>query len=213
MTVSNVIFESHRIRIVTDTLSYRNKQAVAFSRKVGLILNESAALVVRGYRALAVALQEHAEDWKSYSDAARGLEINLRQMPQRFLNESGAEVTLAGHGDSGLAVTRFAVFRVAGDIAVRRLDLAPGVYLAPTLGSHDIPVGMTDDQLLRVALLQQELSLQHNLNMCVGGDVELTTIEPGRPASIRTLGEYPNKAFSARQVARAKLTDIEMAAA
>jgi hypothetical protein len=213
MTVSNIIFEPQKIRVVTDTLSYRNKQPVAFNRKIGLILGDSAALVVRGYRALALALQERAEGWRSYSDAAHGLEMDLRQMPQRFLSDAGAEVTLAGLGGSGLAVIRFAVFRIAGDIAVRRLDLPPGVYLAPTLGSHDIPASMTDDQLLRVALLQQELSLQHNLNMCVGGDVELTTIEPGRPASIRTLGEYPNKAFSARQVARAKSADIETAAA
>jgi len=158
MTVSNVIFEPDRIRIVTDTLSYRNKQPVAFNRKVGLAVGDTVALIVRGYRALQMQLLEHAEDWKSFSSAAHYLEEDLRQMPQRFLSDAGAEITIAGLMGDGLAVTRFGVFRdVSGDITVRRLDLSPGVYLAPTLGSHDIPAGMTDGQLFKVALLRDRI--------------------------------------------------------
>lgn len=213
MTISNVIFEGGRVRLVSDTLSYRNKSPVAFGRKIRVIEDADFAVVVRGQVALGDQIEGRAERCESFSFACGYFGECLQTVPQRLLKSSGAEVTIAGIRQGQLAVTRFMLRIVNGDVAVNRFDLEPGVYLAPSLGSHTIPPDMTDEQLFRVALLQQDISLRNNLNMCIGGDVEVATLEVGKPITIRKLGEYPDKAKTAKLIARALPKHRQMMAA
>ena len=75
-------------------------------------------------------------------------------------------------------------------------------YLTPSLGKQDIPVDLTEAQICNVARVQQELSRKNNLNLCIGGDIELTTITADG-AEIAKIGEYADKLLMDRRIARA----------
>lgn len=85
-------------------------------------------------------------------------------------------------------------------------------YLAPSLGAQDIPVELSDAQLCAVAKIQQTLSRKHGLNMCIGGDIELTTIT-AEGIETTKIGEYPDKAIMERRMASAKPSERQRAAA
>ena len=95
---------------------------------------------------------------------------------------------------------------------MRRDDLSPGVYLAPSIGKHVIPLNLDDDQMLKIAFLQQDIAIRHRLNLCVGGDVELTEVDE-HGISVRKLGEYPDKSVVAEQICGGPSTERALAAA
>jgi hypothetical protein len=214
MTVANLLVEPMRIRLLTDTVGYRGKDPADFCRKVYLVENASIAFVVRGFRALGHVLQKESAEWSGIDAAIDGIAALLREAPARFLQNGMSEVTVIGwhRGNDCPRAVRLLAKAQPESITVRQFDLEPGAYLAPTLGNHPIPADMTDQQLLKVAILQQEIATKHGLNICIGGDMELTTIDAAG-VTVRKIGEYPNKAFTAERIARSPLYDAEDVAA
>lgn len=214
MTVANVLLERNRVRLVSDTVGYRGKEPVCFNRKVYPVEHAGLAYMVRGFRALALHLQSHACEWADFDSAILAISEVLEIAPARLIQGGNSEVTIIGWSEkeNGPRVARLLATAGPDQTTIRRFDLRPGVYLAPSLGCHSIPADMTDDQLLKVAILQQEIATRHGLNICVGGDVELTTVDAGG-ISIQKIGEYPNKAFTAERIAKAPLFHMESAAA
>lgn len=208
MSVANVFLEADRIRIVTDTVGYLGTVPAAFRRKVHLSPAASVAVTARGLSALGDAIAERSGEWISFSAALAVIMQDLEEAPARYF-PCGAEVTVAGFNEGAAAVQRFFV-KQGKEGAIGCFTLAAGSYLAPSLGSHSIPAKLTEQQMVKIALLQQDLAVRHGLNICVGGDIELTEITRDS-ASICKIGEYPNKAATADAIA-AQGVSVELAA-
>jgi hypothetical protein len=215
MTVSNVILEPHRVRLMQDTLIYRHKKPFGLDRKMKIVKNSGLVFTVRGDVAIGDVLEDLDHNFSDFETAIAIIGYAVSKMSLKWIRD-GAEITVLAW-DNGqpkasrikvspekeYALTGSGVINTApaGAITVRRFDLSPGVYLAPSLGSHDIKTDLTDEHLLKIAFLQQEIALRHNLNMCVGGDVEVVTIDAAG-ITVRKLGEYSNKALTIVQIAK-----------
>jgi hypothetical protein len=211
MSVANVILESHRVRLVGDTLAYLDRQPVQFNRKVRVVRSAALAFTVRGLVALADEVEERSHRWACFESALHCITADLRMAPPQYF-PNGAEVTVMGWHGGRAQASRLLVLAKDGAPNVQRIDLKPGVYLAPTLGNQVIPAGMTDDQLVKVACLQQAIAVRHGLNMCVGGDIELTEINAAG-ISIRKIGEYPDKDVTISRIAKSVHAALAQAAA
>ncbi len=214
MTVANIIFEPNQVRLITDTVGYRGKSPASFHRKVWPVAHARLAFVVRGYRDLAEDLHDRAGQWSNFQTCVSDLATTLKTVPTRLLQSGNSEITILGWEQDrrGPMVSRLLVREFQGDIVIRRFDLAWGVYLAPSLGTHQFPAGLTDDQICKIARLQQDISLRHGLNLCVGGDIEVTTID-AQAVTVRKIGEYPDKAVTAARIAQADSDDRDSVAA
>jgi hypothetical protein len=212
MTVSNVILEQVRGRLVSDTLGYRGKEPATILRKIRVVERANMVLTVRGLRDLASVIEDGAALCDSLPAALVVMAADLADAPARYLPAHGAEVTAMGWHDGRVRCSRLlATFGDQGKVSVQMIDLEPGVYLAPSLGNHTLPADMTDDQIVKVALLQQEISIRHGLNICVGGDVEMASIDV-TGITICKLAEYPDKAKTLARIARMGQTDEMIAA-
>ena len=206
MTVANVILETHRVRLVTDTVGYRQKEPACFARKVRQIEGLGLAMIVRGLRSLGDVMEETIVDCTDFEAAIAEMHRVLETAPSDYLPGGGAEVTALGYFGGSARAVRLLATIVDSSVSVRRVDLEPGVYLAPTLGTHALPTDMTEAQMLKVALLQQGIAVRHGLNICIGGDVELTTVDETGIATVK-LGEYPDKALMAARIAKHEADD------
>lgn len=211
MTVSNVLLEPHRARLVTDTLGYVGKQPATFLRKPKIVPHAKLAFVVRGYKSLADLLSQCQNAWADIEAALADVAEAVPMAPLHLF-ALGCEITMLGWHDGQAKAARLVATTRNGRARVRRFDLAAGAHLAPSLGQHDIPATITDEQIVRIALLQQEIATKHGLNMCVGGDIEIVTVDV-TGVSIRKMAEYPNKAMTAASIARADNIRIEKVAA
>ena len=204
MSVVNIILRDSDVRIVCDTCTYDQKQPVQWNRKITVRPGPRIALAVRGRHWIGVGLQAVADQWGNYDQAVAGVlgSIPLIMEQGRDVGES-FEVTIAGWQD-GPKVTRI-FHRVAEKrrpAETKRYEFEPGFYLTPSLGKHDLPVDVGDTQICNVARVQQEMSRKKNLNLCIGGDIELTTIT-AEGAEIAKIGEYADKQLMDRRIARA----------
>lgn len=211
MTVANIFIEDDRIRIVSDTVLYANKQPVMFvESKVAFDSDKRLAVITRGRvwqgeRVNAMALGP----WSGFDEA---VEAARYQMDVFRADGLPLEATVCGmDGDKARAV---ALFLPAGGDEVQTLDLTPGVYLRPSLGRYEFPRASSIDdlQLARLAFAQQQLSKEHGLNMCVGGDVQVTTIS-NEGVTQAKLCEYRDKAIVAKRMNAASQIDKEYMAA
>lgn len=213
MTVSNVIVEQDRVRLVSDTLYYRNKKPVYMASKIGIAEAAGVAFIVRGLAYHGDVLEGSCGIWRGIDDALFAVQYHFSTCEIDVFSKSPtAEATIIGWKGDKPIVARLLADVESGAVRVRRIDLEPGVYLAPTLGSHEIPAALTEEQIIKIALLQQSLSLKYNLNMCVGGDIELATVGSGG-VSIRKIGEYPDKALTERRIAKMEKPDLKSVAA
>lgn len=203
MSVANIALTDRQVQIVTDTCTYDGKQPVEWNRKVALRSDARLALTLRGKRWLAQAFDMASEPWPDFahaSEAAPRVIPDLLELGEREGRTpgDGFELTLAGWQD-GPKVMRL-IWRPRQD--VQQYRFAPGVYLTPSLGKQDIPLHLTDDQLVGIAQVQQTVSRKHGLNLCIGGDVELTTVSASG-LTIRKIGEYADKEMMSRRIAAA----------
>lgn len=213
MTVSNVLFEDDRIRLVSDTVGYIDRNPVVFHRKIRVVRHARVVFMVRGRRVLADELEARSVAWPNFEQAVIGISTHLVQADEGLFQKGGlAEISVAGWDHDRPRFSRLMATLGADGVDMRRVDLSPGAYLAPSLGSHPIPAAMTDEQLLKVSLLQQEISIRHGLNICIGGDIEIATID-AKHIGVRKLGEYPNKRLTEAQVRRARLSWSQIVAA
>lgn len=214
MSVANVIFEPHRLRLVGDTVAYRGKEPVQLNRKVHIVKHAHVAFTVRGLSKIGWVMERCTKDWRDFeSSISQAAEI-LSLLPENYFQKDHptSETTILGWRDGQAQVTRLGAERIAGRVRILRVDLVPGVYLAPSLGAHQIPASLSDEQILKVALLQQSIAIKHGLNICVGGDVEVTTVTADT-IETRKIGEYPDKRMTEALIARAALRDdMEQAA-
>jgi hypothetical protein len=165
-------------------------------------------VAVRGRHWIGVGFAEVSRRWVSFNEAQAEAE---RIMPAIATldpsAEPGFEVTLAGWED-GPRVTRL----VYSNGEVSRYEHAPGVYLAPSLGVLDLSPDLSNEGLVKIATVQQTLTRKHGLNLCVGGDIELTTVW-AEGVTVEKIGEYPDKTMMAERMARATPAMLELAAA
>jgi hypothetical protein len=213
VTVANILLEKDRVRLVSDTVGYRGKEPAALERKVTLHHGPGVAMIVRGLRALALNLEPIADGCTSFEEVISAMRESITDSElAEYVPGSGAEVTVLGMVNGVARCSRLLLTVKDGAVTVQRIDLAPGVYLAPTLGQHSLPLDMTDEQAFKVALLQQEIAIKHGLNICIGGDVELATVDASG-LSVRKIGEYPNKAMTVARIAALDASDINDVAA
>lgn len=213
MTVSNVVFERDRIRLVSDTVAYRDKKPVLLHRKIGIAERASVAFIVRGLSYHGDVLEGSCDIWRNFDEAAFAAEYHFSSCDLgMFSKAKTAEATIVGWKDGAPIVTRLLADVENGAIRVRRVDLDQGVYLAPTLGKHQIPSALTEEQIVKIALLQQSLSIKYNLNMCVGGDIEMATVTADG-VTIQKLGEYPDKALTEKRIEKLQGIDLRSVAA
>ncbi|HEY8947388.1 MAG TPA: hypothetical protein VIM56_00745 [Rhizomicrobium sp.] len=226
MTVANVVLEPHCARLVQDTLSYWRKKPYRLNRKIKIVSQSQLVFTVRGNVAISDIFEDLDHNFRDFETALSIMSHAIEEMPREWFKESGAEVTVLAWEGCGPKASRIKISskkdyslrdgRLVNDsadnIGVERFDLVPGVYLAPSLGRHDIRSDLSDEQLLKIAILQQEISLRHKLNMCVGGDIEIATIDASG-VSVRTLGEYPNKALTIAQIGKLNPYDVDSIAA
>lgn len=199
MTVSNVLLGADAIQLVTDTLAYIDREPATMHRKVRLAPGAHVAFVVRGLVKLAWYLEAASVYWTSFESALAITSIELADIDAGFLRDGLAEVTISGWQDGPRASRLLVSHDCGGRRLVRRVDLTAGAYLAPSLGQHELPAEMTEEQLVKVAFLQQEIAVRHKLNLCVGGDVELTTIDQNS-MFVRKIAEYPDKALTLERI-------------
>lgn len=211
MSVANIILEPQRVRLVSDTLAYRNRAPVRFGRKVRICEDIGVAFTVRGLVALGDRIESRADEWACFESMVQSIAAFLPGGPVHYF-PSGAEVTVLGWHAGAPKASRLLALVNDGKVTVRRIDLATGVYLAPSLGAQKIPAAMSDEQLTKVAQLQQAIALRHGLNMCVGGDIEVTEIT-ATGLAVRKIGEYPDKAMTAARIAKLPEGDLSQAAA
>lgn len=193
MSVANIVLEPHRARLISDTVGYRDKEPASLQRKVHVADKARIVFTARGLVMLGDVLEDLSQEWTDFEAAIERAAAALRVMPATMFPGGGSEVTMLGWHQGGPKVSRLLVTVDDGAVSVRRIDLPQGVYLAPSLGKHQIPAALTDEQILKVAHLQQDIAIRHGLNICVGGDVEVTTID-ATGITVRKIGEYPNKA-------------------
>lgn len=213
MTVSNVIFERDRVRLVSDTVGYRGKKPAVLHRKIGIAERAGVAFIVRGLAYHGDVLEGSCDVWRNFDEAIFAAEYHFSTCDlDLFSISKTAEATIIGLKDGAPIVTRLLADVENGAIRVRRIDLEQGVYLAPTLGNHQIPSALTEEQIVKIALLQQSLSIKYNLNICVGGDIEMATVTADG-VTIQKLGEYPDKALIEKRIAKLERVDLESIAA
>jgi len=213
MSVANIILEKNRGRLITDTVGYLGKEPAVLERKVRLLESPGVAMTVRGLQKLDWELEPVASACKSYDEVMSVLEEEiLDYTPANSFQKSGSEVTVLGMVNGEVRCSRLLVTIRDGDISIQRVDLAPGVYLAPTLGQHSLPLSMTDEQVLKVAFLQQDIAVKHGLNICIGGDVEVATVDAAG-MTVRKIGEYPNKAMTVARIAEIDASEFHDVAA
>lgn len=214
MSVSNVILSDRRVAIVSDTVTYLDKAPLRFTHKTRAFPRSRFAVSTRGacrigdgFEALLATADSFAQAVAWTLDAVPAM--NEAAADPRLMSY-GYEVTLIGIADDAPTATRI-TYRATAD-EVERLDLLPGVYMAPSLGHHQIPVDLSDDQIVRLAHAQQAIVVKHGLMMCVGGDVELTTVTL-EGVEQRVLAEYPDKAMTLARIAAGDAGRVELAAA
>lgn len=214
MSVCNFTMAADRLQILTDTLCYVDKRPAAYMRKVKV--NEAAglAIVTRGKVSLGDIISNAVMRLSTAENAVGILAAAFDRITDGMIGGPGRgeEATLFGFDDGQPFAIRFS--RPYGE-QVMRYSLTPGTYLAPTLGDHPLPAAVTVEQMQRLALVQQQVSKKHGLSMCIGGEMELTTITADGIA-VETLGEYADKALTDRQVQafqrRAGADRVELAA-
>lgn len=202
MSVANIMLEANRVRLQCDTVAYRDKSPAQLHRKITIVESAHLALSVRGLVTFGNIIRERAPFWSCFTEAIEDISHAVGHLPRNVAPE-GAEIALVGWEQGAPRAARLTVLSVK-TLSVARVDLLPGSHLAPTIGAHSIPPGMSNAQLHQMAVLQQDLCLKHGLNMCVGGDVEVAEVTAAG-ISIMALGEYPNKAETVAAIERRAL--------
>lgn len=216
MSVSNVILSESAVAIVADTCTYLGAEPLKWSRKVSVYPEARLAVSTRGLVWICRTVRGAAGHYSCYENAVPGLaDIAATIIPEAAAThhggrmDAGFEITVAGWRD-GPKACRITYHNVPGFERVEVVDLAPGTHLAPSLGRQAIPGDITDDQVIRIAHLQQQVAVKHKLLMCIGGDIEAATVTADG-ATVRTIGTYPDRELTERRMQRtvAKLGKVD----
>lgn len=201
MSVTNFHLGADRLMILTDSVVYAGKNPVAMHRKIDVNDEARLAVTVLGLVSIGNVYKRLLKQWGSRADAERSIEATAAHAPDDvFLRSDGTRkgysVTLFGWDNGPFAVR----WNHNPDGSVNRHDFAPGLYLAPTLGKQQYPATITPDQMRQVAELQQSVAIKHGLTMCIGGWMDLTTIDADG-IRVERLADYPNRALTEARIA------------
>lgn len=190
MSVANIAFTEDRILCTSDTLVYTDQKPTALGeRKADVAQSRRFAWVGRG----SVALGSVYDGWLAQCedlDAADDMVSWL--MPiigDADVRDVCLELHLLGWSDARGALS--VVRHLWDGASYGRKILEPGVYLHPYASSSQPPSGLTAQQLVKVALGQQQFARRLGLPMCVGGLVHLTEVDR-LGASQRIAAAYPD---------------------
>lgn len=213
MTVANLVVEPHRARLVADTVGYIGKTPAVMHRKIRTSPTAGLAFMARGRSILAGLLEERSRGWASFETAVGEVRAALEIVPSAYLcdGDIGAVSLLGWTGDRP-RVARISSRLRGQQRVVEYEEIGEGVHLAPGLGSHSIPTALTDDQLVKVAILQQEISVKHGCNLCIGGDIEVAEVTAAG-VIVRKIGSYPDKVLTQARIAKADALALEEVAA
>jgi hypothetical protein len=215
MSVVNVIVGTTRAAIVTDTVSYLDKEPIRLRRKAHAFREARFAISTRGACRIGDGFEALVEEAADFAEAVEWVVDAAPRMAEitrgdRRLIGAGFEVTLVGWTEDGPAASRITYRSKSDEVEV--LTLQPGVYLAPSLGRLAMPADLDDGQIVRIAHAQQAIVVRNGMLMCVGGDVELTEIT-AEAVTQRALAPYPDKAMTLARIAAGDAGRVGLAAA
>lgn len=208
MSVINVILDTQGGRIYTDTLMY---SAFGPAKPVGLAqakchMGEGFAMAFRGLALFSLAVRKMLDGCEGYDAAVAhlGCRVTETQMAAFIADElasrrmsgrgDATEVTICGHSPKTGRVTAYQrTFRHDGATSLKVLP--NGIHLSPAQASLErsglkLPPTATTEQAVKMALVQQAMSLRHDLNMCIGGLLHETSITPAGVTQ-RIVARYP----------------------
>ncbi len=197
MSVCNTLLTEDRVVLYTDTLAYRGTTPAQLHSKVETA--NGMAVSTRGMFCVGNVFKNDLAKYTNVHAAAVAFRRLLGICPEEAL-DAGAEVNLAGW-DGGPVLYR--IVRMKGEVEARLVRMSRGWTMAPTLGAREYPSVITRAQAEKLALVQQSLCIKHSLNMCIGGDLQETTVD-GSGARTITVMEYPDKAKTVRLIERAE---------
>ncbi|MCA1971245.1 MAG: hypothetical protein LDL44_00255 [Caenispirillum sp.] len=213
MSVVNFNLQPDRILVLTDTVAYARQAPALLGKKVHHNHVSRAAITTRGPVRVGDFVGELVEQATLPSMAVGGAVVTmaLRKafglFPEARKNRSEATLFM---WDGEPRVIRWRMDE-AGE--VEQFEYGAGYYMTPSLGIHEYPPILQPKQMVSLALVQQRIVKTHGLLMCVGGDMQLTTITADG-VTFETIGSYPDKAETEAAVAsyQAQFMTAELAA-
>jgi hypothetical protein len=195
MSVCNTLLTDDRVVIYTDTVGYVREAPAILQTKVHVA--NGMAISTRGLGVVGDVLKKAIEINDDVHSAYMHLWDLVGRVPDAVFAHQGVEVTLAGWDEVGPILFRF--YRMRAKDPVRALPFGMGWTMAPTLGARAYPLDVTRDQAIALAMVQQKIARKHGLLMCIGGDLEETTVDADGARTI-TVAEYPDKAKTIRLI-------------
>lgn len=210
MSVCNFFLAADRLMILTDSVQYAGKEPAALGSKIHLNEPAGLAVTVLGLTLIGETYARLLQGWGNREQAELGIEALIEACPPSVMVRKdgslrGYTVTLFGWESRAPFVKRW---NHHPDGTVSRYTFEPGLYLTPSFGKQQQPADVTPEQMRQVAELQQRLATRNGLTMCIGGWMDVTTIDADGVRTER-LADYPDLATTERRIARRSRVDQE----
>lgn len=192
MSVCNISFSTDRITILSDTLIYNadSKPTGLSEGKTGT--NGRFAWNCRGSMAFChpVAVVLSGDPERTLDQAVDGIRYFMANNP---VMPKGQEITLAGWSDTADRLRVVRLMRRCDADPVTETDIEPGIHLmpAPRIVGVVLPDHATDEQMIKLALMQYRVQEKFDFKCCVGGLMHMTEVNRGGVTQ-KVVGRYPD---------------------
>ncbi|CAO3416477.1 hypothetical protein [Azospirillum argentinense] len=178
MSVCNVAFEADTVRLLTDTMTYRDEKPVALERhKTEVAPSGRFAWACRGNVYLGNVVDCLLNEAGTIDEVeAQAAKLEPLIDPDIMALCKNVEITAAGWSDqrNDLRLIRIRIRPAVFEVA----EIGRGVYMAPAPEASrvQLPATVTDDQFIRLALAQWKVQGKFKAPLCIGGVMHQTTV-------------------------------------